>query len=343
MHVIITGGTGTFGRQATKELLLRENVNVITIASRDEYKQSEMRKEFENNKKIRFLTCDVGNKDDTDRLLKSCRIMSQHDSIMVLHAAAMKRIETVRENALAAIRTNVKGTENCLLSFLHNNRMGDRFTFISSDKAVDPVNLYGVTKLMAEKICLSNHSYDYSGHHGSVTKPDSIGINIVRYGNVINSRGSLVEYIKKAIDKNFKINVTSKNCTRYFIPIETAVRLALFVSFGTSLRCIFVPEMNSINISTLLDGYGVLGEETFLSQDEKTHESILSKYETDRVIESFRSEYVGTNVFKVYNSSDQKETYKKAISPDVETKLLTSEASTINFYKFKELYGKYFS
>ena len=264
--VLITGGTGSFGQKCTSQLL-KKKVKKIIIFSRDELKQYEMQKNFNNNNKIRFFLGDVR---DFDRLELAFRKVNY-----VIHAAALKQVPAAEYNPMECIKTNIFGAENVIRASLKNNVK--KVVALSTDKAANPLNLYGATKLCSDKLFTNaNH---YSGN--KLTK-----FFVVRYGNVIGSRGSVLPLFKQLIEEKSKfLPITHEKMTRFWISLDEGVRFVLEsinLGFGGE---IFIPKMSSIKIVDLarsLDNkinLKIIG----IRPGEKIHETLCpaeSAYET---------------------------------------------------------------
>lgn len=213
--VLITGGTGSFGKQFTGELLANYDFKKIIILSRDEFKQDLMRKEFtlkygpEKMKRIRFFIGDIRDKDRLKRAFKGVDI--------IIHAAAMKQVPACEYNPTEAIKTNIIGAMNIIDAALDEGV--EKVVALSTDKAVNPINLYGGTKLVSDKLFVSANAY--SGANG--TK-----FALVRYGNVSGSRGSVIPFfgdlIKTGADE---LPVTDERMTRFWMTLDKAVRLVM--------------------------------------------------------------------------------------------------------------------
>lgn len=234
-HVLITGGTGSFGRAFVRKLLETERPARLVIFSRDELKQSEMQQEFPEAKypALRYFIGDVR---DESRLVTAMR-----DIEIVVHAAALKQVTTAEYNPFECIKTNVHGAENVVNASL---RTGVRKVLaLSTDKAANPINLYGATKLASDKIFIAaNNMAGYDGARFSV----------VRYGNVMGSRGSVVPFWQKMIDEGATVlPVTDRRMTRFWITLPQGVQ---FVLDGLERMVggeVFVPKLPSINIVDL--------------------------------------------------------------------------------------------
>lgn len=259
--ILITGGTGSFGKAFLKECL-KNDPKQVRIFSRDELKQAQLQQEI-NDSRVEYLCGDIR---DFNRLVTAMEGVD-----IVIHAAAMKRIEKCEKDPQEAIKTNVIGTMNVANACLKNNIM--KAILISTDKAVYPINLYGATKLTAEKVW--NQSNVYRGRN----KPTSF--SVVRYGNVIGSRGSIVDVFKK----QGVIKVTDANMTRFFITLQQAcdlVQLALETMQGGE---IYIPNLKAISIyhlAQLLAGKNTV-EVTSQRGGEKLHESLITKEEATRL------------------------------------------------------------
>ena len=229
--VLITGGTGSFGQKCTNELL-KHRVKKIIIFSRDELKQYEMSNRFRNDK-IRYFLGDVR---DADRLKLAFQNVD-----LVIHAAALKQVPAAEYNPVECIKTNVIGAENVTKACIENNV--EKVIALSTDKAANPINLYGATKLCSDKL-FTNANF--------LTGQKKTKFSVVRYGNVIGSRGSVLPYFKDLVKKNHKfLPITHKDMTRFWISLDQGVK---FVIKCTELMYggeIFVPKMPSIKIVDL--------------------------------------------------------------------------------------------
>ena len=204
--VLITGGTGSLGTALTRRLLTT-NVDTIRIFSRDELKQVEMSSKF-NEKRLRFLIGDVR---DKERLMHALE-----DIDIVIHAAALKHVPVIEYNPFEAVKTNVNGSQNLIEACLKNNV--EKVIAIGTDKAVAPLNTYGTTKLLMERLFVSANYY--KGNHKT-------SFTCVRYGNVLGSRGSIVPLFVKQIKNNQNVTVTDPTMTRFNITMDKALDLIL--------------------------------------------------------------------------------------------------------------------
>src|SRR5512145_488975 len=198
--VLVTGGTGSFGKQFTKILLAEKNPKKVIIFSRDELKQHEMRVAGYNDPRLRYFIGDVR---DRERLVRA-----MHGVDIVIHAAALKQVPACEYNPMEAIKTNIMGTANVVEAALDAGVK--KVLTVSTDKAVSPANLYGATKLAAEKLTIQSNAY--AG--GSATR-----FSCVRYGNVVGSRGSVVPLFLKQRAGGL-IPITDDRMTRFWLSLE---------------------------------------------------------------------------------------------------------------------------
>jgi len=238
VNILITGGTGSLGKALIAKLIGLPTFERICIYSRDEQKQDQVRKLFNDNPKLRFFIGDVR---DKERLALAVRSGIQ----IIIHAAALKIVPTAEYNPFEAIKTNVLGVQNLIDCCVAN---GDspgwpKVLGISTDKAVNPINLYGATKLCAEKLFISaNNIMGYNGPRFSVC----------RYGNVANSNGSVIPLFKEQLKKNEQLTITHDQMTRFWITLDEAIQLVfssldLMMGGGET----FVPKMKSFNVKQL--------------------------------------------------------------------------------------------
>ena len=230
--ILITGGTGSFGKKYVKTLLERYNPKKIIIFSRDELKQFEMQQEF-NAPCMRYFIGDVR---DKERLTQAMRSVDY-----VIHAAALKQVPAAEYNPTECIKTNINGAENVIHAALANDVK--KVIALSTDKAANPINLYGATKLASDKLFVAANNM--SGGHQTL-------FSVVRYGNVVGSRGSVVPFFNKLIKENAtEIPVTHENMTRFWITLQDGVDFVL-KNFSRMLGGeIFVPKIPSMRIMDL--------------------------------------------------------------------------------------------
>ncbi|HBJ1645940.1 SDR family NAD(P)-dependent oxidoreductase [Clostridium botulinum] len=231
--ILVIGGTGTIGNGLIKELLKQEP-SVIRILSRDEYKQFIMENEIKDKSKLRFLIGDVRDYDRVDRAMNEIDV--------VFNLAAMKHVPACEYNPSEAIKTNVIGMENVIKAAINNNV--ESVVFTSSDKAINPTNSYGATKLLAEKLV---QAANYSKGRAK-TK-----FTAVRFGNVMGSRGSVIPLFKKQIEDFRKITITDPNMTRFMMTLSQSVKLIITageISLGGE---VFILKMPIIKLQHLAD------------------------------------------------------------------------------------------
>jgi len=229
--ILITGGTGSFGTKFVEIVLSKYNPKAIRIFSRDELKQQQMRNKFADHPKFRFFIGDVR---DRNRLY---RAMNGVD--IVIHAAALKQVPACEYNPVEAMKTNIEGAINVIDAAIDNGVV--KVMALSTDKAVYPVNLYGATKLVAEKLFIQANLY--AAH--KKTK-----MSCVRYGNVMDSRGSVVPIFKEQMKRGV-LTITDERMTRFWITQEQAVRFIIKCIAKMQGGEIFVPKIPSIKIADL--------------------------------------------------------------------------------------------
>lgn len=261
--VLVTGGTGTFGHAIVRRLLAIPEVKKVIIFSRDEYKQHKMQQEFIDDR-LRFILGDIREKERLHRAFKGVDI--------VVHAAALKQVPAIEYNPIEAVRTNVLGTQNIIEIAL--DRDIPQVLVISSDKAVQPVNLYGATKLCAERLAISANSYRGVG---------KTRISAMRYGNVLGSRGSIVEIIENQRAKGV-LQLTDERMTRFWLGIDRVIDAVFFALGKMEGGEIFVPKMKSLKVIDLMKYLApecrvdVIG----MRPGEKLHEMLVTEHEAQR-------------------------------------------------------------
>ncbi len=268
--ILITGGTGSFGKEITKELL-KYSPKKILIFSRDEFKQYEMQKEFEkNSKRLRFFIGDVR---DAKRLE-----MATYEVDYVIHAAALKQVDAAEYNPFEVIKTNINGAQNVIDACLKNNVK--KVIALSTDKAVNPINLYGATKLASDKLFTSANN---------LTGKKLTRFSVVRYGNVLGSRGSVVPLFKKFIKEKKKfLPITNFKATRFWITLNQGVKFVINSFFNMSGGEIFIPKMPSVKVTDLAKAIGknIKLVEIGMRPGEKVHESLFSKEDCEFIFET---------------------------------------------------------
>jgi UDP-N-acetylglucosamine 4,6-dehydratase/5-epimerase len=231
--ILVTGGTGSFGQAFVRHALSRGAARVA-ILSRDEYKQDTMRQAFgPDAERLRFFLGDIR---DIERLTLACRGIS-----IIVHAAALKQVPALEYNPLEAIRTNIYGSQNVILAAL--GTQVEKVLALSTDKAVNPINLYGATKLCMERLLLAANNYV-----GALGRPK---FSFVRYGNVAGSRGSVIPLFRDKLAKGEPLPITDFRMTRFWITLPQAVQFVEDALGRMQGREVFVPHMPSVRISEL--------------------------------------------------------------------------------------------
>jgi FlaA1/EpsC-like NDP-sugar epimerase len=260
---LITGGTGSLGNEVTK--LICENLNPkgIRIFSRDELKQKEMKVKFDKyDVPISYLLGDIR---DLQRLQLATKEVD-----FVIHTAALKDIVKCENDPTEAIKTNIEGSENVILACIENDVQ--KCMLISTDKAVYPVNLYGSTKMTAERLFIGANIYT----------PHSTKFSVCRYGNVIGSRGSVIHLFKEQKNKDGYLKVTDFGMTRFWITINEVANFILQSLLETKGKEIFIPRMTSVKIKDVADLFsnGCEVEEIGIRESEKLHECLITNEES---------------------------------------------------------------
>jgi UDP-N-acetylglucosamine 4,6-dehydratase len=268
LNVLLTGGTGSFGKAFTEILLKEKKLNKLIIFSRDELKQHEMRQHFGDDDPMRYFIGDVR---DQDRLR---RAMTGVD--IVVHAAALKHVPACEYNPFEAVQTNIIGAENIINAAIDTGVK--KVLALSTDKAVNPVNLYGATKLVAEKIFIQGNTY--AGMEGT-------RFSCVRYGNVIGSRGSIVPLFEKQ-KENGTITVTDARMTRFWISLEQGVRLVMHGIETMTGGETFIPKIPSMKIMDLAQAVAPDCKVEFVGirPGEKLHEVLISRDESRHAVDA---------------------------------------------------------
>lgn len=253
--ILITGGTGSFGKKYVKTLLERYKPSRLIIYSRDELKQYEMQQEFDATC-MRYFIGDVR---DKDRLTQAMR-----DVDYVIHAAALKQVPAAEYNPMECIKTNIHGAENVISAAIANNVK--KVIALSTDKAAAPINLYGATKLASDKLFVAANNTVGKG---------ATRFAVVRYGNVVGSRGSVVPLFKKKVaDGATSIPITHPSMTRFWITLQMGVDFVLKNFERMHGGEIFVPKIPSVKIIDLAEAYapGIPVEDIGIRPGEKLHE-----------------------------------------------------------------------
>ena len=292
--IFISGGTGSFGKEFVKDILKKYKPKKIIIFSRDELKQYELSQYFNNNR-LRFFLGDVR---DGERVKRACANID-----IIIHAAAMKHVTASEYNPTECIETNINGAKNIIDASIENNIK--KVIALSTDKAASPINLYGATKLCSDKLFIAANNL--SGKHKT-------RFSVVRYGNVINSRGSVIPFFLEKIKAKEKyLPLTDINMTRFFLTIEQGVNFVLNSLSRMQGGEIFVPKCPSIKITELAKilkknvKFKIVG----IRPGEKIHEVLCPKEDALNTIE-FKNFYmikptINFNRRKNYNFLPTKE------------------------------------
>jgi UDP-N-acetylglucosamine 4,6-dehydratase (inverting) len=263
--ILITGGTGSFGKKFTEMILVNYNPKKIIIYSRDEFKQDVMRKDFtqrfpEKISKLRFFIGDVRDKDRLYRAFKGVDY--------VIHAAAMKQVPACEYNPFEAIKTNINGAQNIVDAALDKGIK--KVVALSTDKAVNPINLYGGTKLVSDKLFISANSY--RGDEGTV-------FSVVRYGNVSGSRGSVIPFFRELLNNGVnELPITDARMTRFWMTLDDAVELvvkALEESKGGETYVFKNPSYKVTDVAEALNPGGKINV-VGIREGEKLHEVMIT-------------------------------------------------------------------
>ena len=285
--VFITGGTGSFGKKFVKKILKDHNPKKVIIYSRDELKQYEMRKDSfykKYKKKLRFFIGDIR---DRQRLN-----LSMKDVDTAIHAAALKQVDAAEYNPFEVVKTNIIGTENLISSAINNDV--DKVLALSTDKASSPLNLYGATKLCSDKLIISGNNY---------TGNKKLKLSVIRYGNVMGSRGSVIPLFLK--NKNIpKVRITDSEMTRFNITLEESVEFVLKCLDLMKGGELFVPKIPSYKLLDLVKA--IYGNKKIIvtgtGPGEKIHEEMISINESQNTLE-FKNMFVvlPRNLYKKRN------------------------------------------
>ena len=288
-NIFITGGTGSFGSNFIKTLLTKSNPKKIICFSRDELKQFDLQnnlKKIDKKLCVRFFIGDVRDKDRLNLALLNNKID------FLIHAAALKQVPAIEYNPFEAVKTNILGAQNVIEVSIKNNVK--KILALSTDKASSPLNLYGATKLVSDKLFINGNFY---------SRNKSI-FSVVRYGNVTNSRGSVIPFFNELNKKNKPFTVTHKEMTRFNISIEDAANFTANSMAQMIGGEIFVPKIPSYNIIDLVNAYKKKINIKFigLRPGEKLHEEMISNHDSIYTVEA-KDHYVilPNNNFFNYN------------------------------------------
>lgn len=265
--ILLTGGTGSFGKAFVEYALTHLNPRRVAILSRDELKQTEMRSAFSNDDRLRWFLGDIR---DRDRLQRAFRGVDY-----VVHAAALKQVDTAEYNPFEFVKTNVLGSQNVIDASIDQGVR--KVVALSTDKASSPVNLYGATKLTADKLFVAANNY---------SQPDETRFAVVRYGNVLGSRGSVVPLFRRCIEIGEPLPITDDRMTRFWITLQQAVSFVVESFDSMNGGELFVPRIPSVRLVDLVDAMApdyptvTLG----IRPGEKMHEEMISPDDSYRTL-----------------------------------------------------------
>ena len=265
--ILITGGTGSFGKAFLQQVLETRNPERVVIFSRDELKQYDMRQIWGDDPRVRFFIGDIR---DRDRLR-----MAMHGVEYVVHAAALKQVDTAEYNPMEYVKTNILGSENVIQASLEAGVK--KVVALSTDKASSPVNLYGATKLTADKLFISSNHYAMAG---------GTRFSVVRYGNVMGSRGSVIPFFRSIAAEGKPLPVTDLRMTRFWITLPQAVEFVMSSFNDMNGGELYVPRIPSMKVTDLAEAIAPGNElvEIGIRPGEKLHEEMISSEDSRRTL-----------------------------------------------------------
>lgn len=265
--ILVTGGTGSFGKAFIADLLARHDPKRVVVFSRDELKQYECRQLFGDDPRLRWFIGDIR---DPHRLHRA-----MHGVEYVVHAAALKQVDTAEYNPWEFVQTNIVGSQNVIEACIDAGVT--KVVALSTDKASSPINLYGATKLTADKLFIT-------GNHYAAAYPTRF--SVVRYGNVMGSRGSVIPYFRKLAEAGQSLPITDLRCTRFFITLPQAVQLVLDAFEHMQGGELYVPRIPSMRVTDLAQAIapGAAMHDVGLRPGEKLHEEMISPEEGRRAL-----------------------------------------------------------
>jgi len=265
--ILITGGTGSFGKTFVKTVLDQYDPGRLVIFSRDELKQYDMRTASGDDARVRYFLGDIR---DQDRLRMALRGVDY-----VVHAAAFKQVDTAEYNPMEFVKTNILGSENVIQASIDAGVK--KVVALSTDKASSPANLYGATKLTADKLFISSNHYAVAG---------STRFSVVRYGNVMGSRGSVIPYFKKLAAAGEPLPITDARMTRFWITLPQAVEFVISAFDDMTGGELYVPRIPSMRVTDLAEAIapGTETVEVGIRPGEKLHEEMISAEDARRTV-----------------------------------------------------------
>jgi UDP-N-acetylglucosamine 4,6-dehydratase len=317
--ILITGGTGSFGTECVKTILQQYNPRKLIIFSRDELKQFEMQQIF-NSSCLRYFLGDVR---DVTRLKQAMKGVD-----FVIHAAALKQVPAAEYNPMECIKTNVMGAQNIIQAALANQV--EKVIALSTDKAVNPINLYGASKLASDKLFIAANN---------IAGSDKTTFSVVRYGNVVNSRGSVLPFFKKLIQQGAdELPITDIRMTRFWISLHKGVEFVLKCFHHMHGGEIFVPKIPSIRIVDLAKALApnlklkIVG----IRPGEKLHE-LLCTVDDSRYILEFPGHYIIQPSIKFSDPIDYSCTKMNEIGKPVDPEFEYHSGKNSHFLTIDEL------
>ncbi len=316
--ILITGGTGSFGKEFIRIALKKyKKIRKLIVYSRDELKQYEMKKIF-SEEKYPCMRYFIGDIRDLNRLK-----LATQDVDFLIHAAALKQVDTAEYNPFEYVKTNVLGTQNITEVSLENNLK--KVISLSTDKSVSPINLYGATKLCSDKIILSSNNFK--------GKKDCI-FSVVRYGNVTASRGSVIPLFKEKILNKEEIKITDTRMTRFNISLSAGVEMVLWSLKNAFGNEILVPKLKSYKLLDIIKAlkikkYKIIGTRP----GEKIHEELINKDESVNTLD------IGKYYVVLQNKRDNKiiKYYKKNFKAFFIGENISYNSKDTNYLSIKEL------
>ena len=321
--ILVTGGTGSFGKSFVDQIIKKhKNIKKLIIFSRDELKQFNLSKQY-NAEKYKFLRFFIGDVRDYERLNQ---VMDSVD--FVIHAAALKQVPAAEYNPMECIKTNIHGAENVIKACINNNV--EKVIALSTDKAANPINLYGATKLASDKLFVAANNMA-SGRKSR--------FSVVRYGNVVGSRGSVVPFFKKIIEDGGKsLPITHPEMTRFWITLRQGVEFVLENFDRMYGGEIFVPKIPSIKITDLAKALSpdASHEIVGIRPGEKLHEVMCPADDSHLTIE-FKKHYVIKPSIRFLEENDFLTDNKKEVGSPVSQGFEYNSGTNPQFLSIKEI------
>tara|TARA_B100000989_G_scaffold290868_1_gene264618 strand:+ start:1115 stop:2119 length:1005 start_codon:yes stop_codon:yes gene_type:complete len=317
--ILVTGGTGSFGK-AFINYIIKKNPNFkrLVVFSRDELKQFEMSKQKNfQHPNLRMFLGDIRDKERLKRALEGIEF--------VIHAAALKQVPTAEYNPFEFIKTNIVGTQNLVEACIDSEVK--KVIALSTDKASSPINLYGATKLCSDKLILSANN---------IKGKRNLSFSVVRYGNVMGSRGSVIPFFLKIYSNKKKLPLTDINMTRFNISMSHAIKLVENGMKSATGGEIIVPKLKSFNIKDLIEAitrkknyFHIVG----IRPGEKIHEELISQAEAKNTLE-FKDHY---RIYPNLNSKDIQLLQKKMKCTSINNNFSYNSGTNAHFMKINEI------